>query len=171
MGEPITLTQEELDKKIKEEVSKAVTETTAKLTSEHNDQMAQLRKENKEKLENAVAKAKEEANLSAEELAKKKIEEEQKSMQEELNQLRYEKKVNDRTKKLADAQVPLIFAHDTRLLNAEDDKVDEVIGVIKKEYEETLPKNSGSTTSTNVGGGGKTQTDKFADMRNAGFSK
>ena len=148
MSEPLTLTEEELQKKIDEAVKKATEETTAKLVKEHNESMAQQRIKAKDDQEKAVAKAVAEANLTAEEKAKKEIEEQRKAEQEELAQLRLEKKVNDRAKKLVEAELPDFFKNDTRLLNAEDEQVDEVIKTIKEEYSKVLPK--GATISTNV---------------------
>ena len=148
MSEPLTLTEEELQKKIDEAVKKATEETSAKLEKAHNESMAQQRIKAKEEQEKAVAKAVAEANLSAEEKAKKEIEEQRKAEQEELAQLRLEKKVNDRAKKLAEAELPDFFKNDTRLINAEDEQVDEVIKTIKEEYSKVLPK--GATISTNV---------------------
>ena len=144
----ITLTEEELQKKIDEAVKKATEETTTKLVKEHNEQMAQQRIKAKDEQDKAVKKAVEEANLSAEEKAKKEIEEQRKAEQEELATLRLEKKINDRAKKLAENDLPDFFKNDSRLLNAEDDKVDEVIKTIKEEYTKVLP--SGATVSTNV---------------------
>lgn len=148
MSEPLTLTEEELQKKIDEAVKKATEETTAKLVKEHNESMAQQRIKAKDEQEKAVKKAVEEANLTAEEKAKKELEEQLKADKEELELLRLEKKVNDRAKKLAEAELPDFFKNDTRLLNAEEDKVDDVIKTIKEEYSKVLPK--GATVSTNV---------------------
>lgn len=148
MSEPLQMTEEELQKKIDEAVKKATDEVTTKLVKEHNENMAQQRIKAKEEQEKAVKKAVDEANLSAEDKAKRELEEQRKADQEELAQLRLEKKVNDRAKKLAEAELPDFFKNDTRLLNAEDDKVDEVIKTIKEEYTKVLPK--GATVSTNV---------------------
>jgi DNA mismatch repair ATPase MutL len=104
------------------------------------------------------------------EQAKKEIEEQRKADQEELAQLRLEKKVNDRSKKLVEKGLPEFFKNDSRLLAAEDDKVDEVIDTIEKEYKSVLPK--GATVSTNVGGGTPNQQeDKFAQYRKEGVQK
>ena len=148
MGEPITLTEEELQAKIDEAVKKSVAETTEKLEKSHNEAMAQQRIKAKEEKESAIKKAVEEANLSAEEKAKKEMEEQRKAEQEELAQLRLEKKVNDRAKKLAEAELPDFFKNDSRLLNADDEQVDEVIKTIKEEYKKVLP--NGAVVSTNV---------------------
>jgi len=164
MSEPLTLTEEELQKKIDEAVKKATEETSAKLEKAHNESMAQQRIKAKEEQEKAVAKAVAEANLSAEEKAKKEIEEQRKAEQEELAQLRLEKKVNDRAKKLAEAELPDFFKNDSRLLNAEDEQVDEVIKTIKEEYSKVLPK--GATISTNVVTGTQTgQTQKSKEQQ------
>jgi hypothetical protein len=124
-NQELTLTEEELKKKIDEAVKKATDELSTKLAKEHNEQMAQQRIKAKDDQDKAVAKAVAEANLSAEEKAKKEIEEQRKLEQEELAQLRLEKKINDRAKKLAENELPDFFKNDTRLLNAEEDKVDE----------------------------------------------
>lgn len=148
MPEPITLTEEELQNKITEAVNKAVAETTTKLEKSHNEAMAQQRIKAKDDLDKAVKKAVDEANLTAEQKAQKELEEQRKADQEELATLRLEKKINDRARKLADNNLPDFFKNDSRLLNAEDDKVDEVIKTIKEEYTKVLP--SGATVSTNV---------------------
>lgn len=148
MSEPLQMTEEELQKKIDEAVKKATDEVTAKLVKEHNENMAQQRIKAKEEQEKAVKKAVDEANLSAEDKAKRELEEQRKADQEELAQLRLEKKVNDRAKKLAEAELPDFFKNDSRLLNAEDEQVDEVIKTIKEEFNKALPK--GATVSTNV---------------------
>ena len=147
-NQELTLTEEELQAKIDEAVKKATEETTATLEKKHNESMAQQRIKARDDLEKAVAKAVAEANLTAEEKAKKEVEEQRKLEQEELAQLRLEKKVNDRAKKLAENELPDFFKNDVRLLNAEDEKVDEVIKTIKEEYIKVLPK--GATTSTNI---------------------
>lgn len=99
------------------------------------------------------------------------MEEEQKAKDEELIALRLEKKERDRADKLAKAGVPLLFKNDRRLLDAEDDKVDEVIETIKKEYQALLP-NNGAHVSTNVGGtGGDPQVAEMDRMRNLGLKK
>lgn len=170
MPDPITMTEEELQKKIDEAVKKATDEVSAKLVKEHNEQMAQQRIKAKEEQDKAVKKAVDEVNLSAEEKAKKEIEEQRKAEQAELEQLRFEKKVNDRSKKLAEQGLPEFFKNDTRLLNAEEEKVDEVIKTIKDEYTKVLPK--GATVSTNVNGGATPpQGDKFASFRKEGIAK
>lgn len=170
MTDPITMTEEELQKKIDEAVKKATDEVSAKLVKEHNEQMAQQRIKAKEEQDKAVKKAVDEANLSAEEKAKKEIEEQRKAEQEELARLRLEKKVNDRAKKLTEQGLPEFFKNDARLLNAEEEKVDEVIKTIKDEFTKVLPK--GATVSTNVNGGATPpQGDKFAALRKEGIAK
>lgn len=150
MTEEITLTEEQLQEKIDEQVKKAVAETTEQLKKEHNEEMARQRMKAKEEQKKAVESAVADANLSAEEKAKRQLEEERKADKEELERLRYEKKVNDRAGKLKENGLPDFFKNDSRLLNAEEDKVDEVIETIKKEYNEVIPK--GATTDTNVHG-------------------
>lgn len=173
MSEPLTLTEEELQKKIDEAVKKATEETTATLVKKHNEEMAQQRIKAKDDQEKAIAKAVENANLTAEEKAKKEIEEQRKAEQQELAQLRLEKKINDRAKKLSENDLPDFFKNDTRLLEAEDDKVDEVIKTIKEEYSKVLPK--GATVSTNVvntGNSGKTKEQQELDrVRKLGLGK
>lgn len=144
----ITLTEEELQKRIDEAVNQAVSRATTDLEKKHNEAMAQFRIKAKDEQAKAVEKAVEEANLSAEQKAQKELEEQRKADQEELAQLRLEKKVNDRANKLAENGLPDFFKNDSRLLNAEDDKVEEVIKTIKEEYSKVLPK--GATVSTNV---------------------
>ena len=165
-----TLTDEELKAKIEEEVSKRLADKEAELKKKHDSEMAQLRIQAKEEKEKAIKKAQEEANLSAEEKAAKKIEEERKAEREELEQLRLEKKVNDRANKLKEKGLPDFFKNDSRLLSAEDGEVDNVIKTIEEEYKKVLPK--GATTDTNVRGGGNTQTnDPFAGFRKEGLKK
>ena len=170
MPEKIELTDEELQAKIDEAVKKAVTETTDTLTKKHNEEMANQRITAKKDKEDAIKKAKEEAQLSDEEIAAKKIEEERKAEKEELEQLRLEKKINDRAKKLQENGLPDFFKNDSRLLNAEEEKVDEVIATIKKEWESNLPK--GAQVNTNVRGGnqgGKTEEElELERVRNLG---
>jgi len=174
MTDQITLTDEELKAKIDEAVKKATDEVSAKLVKEHNEQMAQQRIKAKEEQEKAVKKAVDEANLSAEEKAKKEVEEQRKLEQEELAQLRLEKKINDRAKKLAESELPDFFKNDSRLINAKDEDVDEVIKTIKEEYTKVLPK--GATTSTNINAttpsGGKSKEEQELErLRNLGRGK
>jgi len=156
MTDPITLTEEELQAKIDEAVKKSTEEVTTKLKKEHDSEMAQQRKKYAEEKDKAVQKAVEEANLTTEQKVQKEIEEQRKAEQEELAQLRLEKKVNDRAKKLQENELPDFFKNDSRLLNAEEDKVDEVIKTIKEEYTKVLPK--GATVSTNIIGGTPSET-------------
>lgn len=161
----------DIKKQIDEAVSKAVEENTTKLTKEHNDTIARIRKNAKEEQENAIQKAKDDAKLSSDELAKKQVEEQIKAKDTELAELRQYKKIGEISKKLKDADVPELFVHDSRLLNAEEGKVDEVIKTIKEEYSKLMP--SGATVSTNVStSGAKQQTntkaqkfEEFAKMR------
>ena len=169
--EDITLTAEELQSKINEAVEKAVAEKTEALEKKHNEEMAQSRMKAKTEKEKAVKDAVDNANLSAEERAAKKIEEERRAEQEELAQLRLEKKVNDRANKLKEKGLPDFFKNDSRLLNAEDDKVDEVIATIDKEYKGSLPQ--GASVSTNVSGSNsnKSQETELDRMRKLGLGK
>lgn len=176
MPEPITLTEEELQKKIDDAVNKAKADQEAELKKKHDSEMAQLRIKEKEEREKAIKKAQEDANLSAEEKAKKELEEKQKQAdeerkaeKEELEKLRLEKKINDRAKKLTDQGLPEFLKNDVRLLNADEEKVDEVVATIKKEYESVLPE--GATITTNVRGGKTPPPDKFAGFRKEGVTK
>ena len=164
----IELTEEELQAKIDEAVNKAKADTETELKKKHDSEMAQLRIKEKEEREKAIKKAQEDANMSAEEKAKKEYEEQRKAEQAELEQLRLEKKINDRSNKLKEKGLPEFFKNDSRLLNAEDDKVDEVIETIKGEYEKVLP--NGATIDTNVKGGNGNQQkeDEFKDFRSVG---
>lgn len=150
MPENVTLTEEELQAKIDEAVKKAVGEKTTELEKKHNEAMAQQRIKANDEKKKAVDEAVANATLSAEQKAQKELEEKRKADAEELAQLRLEKKVNDRANKLKEKGLPEFFKNDSRLLNAEDDNVDEVINTIKSEYESVLPK--GATVDTNVHG-------------------
>ena len=158
----ITLTEEELQKKIDEAVNKAKADQEAELKKKHDSEMAQARIQAKEDKEKAVKKAQEDASLSAEEKAKKEVEEQRKAEREELEQLRLEKKINDRANKLKDKGLPDFFKNDSRLLNAEDDKVDDVITTIEKEYKGSLPK--GATIDTNVRGANSGKSQEQAEL-------
>lgn len=174
----IKMTQEELDKKIEEAVNKAKAEQEAELKRKHDGEMAQLRMSEKEKLDKAVKKAQDEANLTAEERAKKALEEKQKQDEEErkakdqeLEELRSKVKMRERADKLKEAGVPDIFKNDTRLLNAKDEEVDEVIKTIQKEFSQIAPKSA--IIDTNVhGGNGQQKTAEELQLeqaRNAGL--
>lgn len=173
-NEPLTLTEEELQAKIDEAVKKATDELTATLTKKHNEDMAQLRIKASDDKKKAVDEAVANANLSAEEKAKKELEKQREADLAELNSLRLEKKINDRAQKLKDNDLPDFFKNDARLLNAEDDKVDEVIKTIKEEYSKVLPK--GATISTNITGstptGSKSKDDlELERVRKLGLGK
>lgn len=169
----VELTEEqkaEIEKAKQEAVAKAVAEKEAELTKKHNEEMANLRIKTKAEKDEAVKKAEENAKLSAEEKAKKELEEQQKAEHEELETLRLEKKLNDRKAKLVSAGVPEMFANDSRLINAEEDKVEETINTIKTEWEKIAPK--GATTTTNVNGKGSSgETDKFKEFRGLGVGR
>lgn len=167
----ITMTQEELDKKIEEAVNKAKAEQEAELKKTHDSEKAQMRIKAKEELDKAVKKATEEANLSAEEKAKKDLEEkerqkeeEHKAEHEELEKLRLEKKINDRANKLEEAGLPKIFKNDTRLISAKDDEVDDVIKTLKAEFEEIAPKVAVTDTNVRSGAGNKQLTPEQAEL-------
>ena len=149
----VELTEEqkaEIEKAKQEAVAKAVAEKEAELTKKHNEEMANLRIKTKAEKDVAVKKAEENAKLSAEEKAKKKL--------------------NDRKAKLVSAGVPEMFANDSRLINAEEDKVEETINTIKTEWEKIAPK--GATTTTNVNGKGSSgETDKFKEFRGLGVGR
>ena len=168
----ITLTEEELQKRITDEVNKAKADLETELKKKHDSQMAQMRIKAKEDTDKAVKKAQEDATLSAEEKAKKEMEEQRKAEQQELEQLRLEKKVNDRANKLKEKGLPDFLKNDSRLLNAEEDKVDEVINTIEKEYKGSMPK--GATINTNVNGTNTGKSQEQAELervRKLGLTK
>ena len=129
--ETITLTQAELQAQIDEAVKTA----TDSLVSKHNGEMAKMRKENTD-LRNA--------SKTQEQLK----EEQDQAIQNELNELRAFKKGKVIEEKLAKVGLPNHFKYDTRLLNANDDDFDKVLGKVQKEYEATLQK--GNTHSSVV---------------------
>lgn len=135
--ETITLTQSELDAKIKEAVDTA----TESLISKHNGEMAKMRKENTD-LRNA--------SKTQEQLK----EEQDQAVQNELNELRAFKKGKVIEEKLAKENMPSYFKNDARLLNASDDDFDKTLAKVKKEYEATLQKGNthSSVVQTNTGG-------------------
>ena len=96
-------------------------------------------------------------------------EEERKVEHEELEKLRQEKKIRDRADKLEKAGVPKIFASNIDLINAEDDKVDEVIKNLKSQYQALMP--NGAVVSTNLKTGDDPTPDKFSQFRNEGLRK
>ena len=172
MADKIEMTEEELQQKIQDEVAKAKAEQEAEMKKKHDSEMAQLRIKAKQDTENAVKKAQEDATLTAEEKAKKMQDEENKAMKEELEQLRHEKKVNDRAAKLKEKNLPDFFKNDSRLLNAEEDKVDEVITTIEKEYKASLPQ--GAVVNKNVSGSNTGKSAEQAELervRNLGLKK
>ena len=142
MEDTITLTQAELDAKIEEAVKK----NTETLEAKHNTDMYNLRQENK-KLKDA--------GKSQEDLMKEKDE----AIAKELAELRGFRKQSIISERLAKEGLPSYFKNDSRLLSAEDGDMDKQIKIIKKEYEETLPK--GNTHSTVVkASSGQTPTQK-----------
>ena len=167
------LTEEEkakLEQEKQEAIAKAVAEREAELAKKHNEEMANLRIRAKNEKDEAVRKAEENAKLTAEEKAKKEIEEQQKREHEELEQLRLENKIRQRTEMLEKAGVPSVFKNDSRLINAADEDVENVIKTIADEWGKVSPK--GATTSTNVGGGNpKGANDPFAEFRKEGLTK
>lgn len=169
----VELTEEQkaqLEKEKQEAIEKAVAEAKAEMKKKHDEEMANQRIRSKQEKEEAVKKAEENAKLSAEEKAKKELEEQQKAEHEELLALRLKEKLNERKEKLVKAGVPEMFANDNRLINAEDDKVDEAIATIKADWEKISPK--GATTTTNVNGKGNSGgDDKFKDFRGLGISR
>lgn len=170
----VDLTEEqkaEVEKAKQEAIAKAVADKEAELKKKHDEEMANLRIKSKQEKEEAVKKAEQDAKLTAEEKAKKELEEQQKAEHDELIALRQEKKLNERAKKLVEAGVPEMFKNDSRLINAEDDKVEEVIKTINEEWKKLAP--NGANTNTNVMGGGSNtdNKDKFAQFRSAGFKK
>lgn len=162
---------EKIKAEAKEEGKKeGALEKEAELKKKHDAEMYQLRVNAKAEKEDAVAKAREDAKVLEEERQRKAYEEKYQKDYEELTQLRTEKKINSRKEKLVSAGVPVNFANDIRLINAEDDNVDEVINTIKTEWEQISPK--GATTSTNVNGKqGGGDTDEFAQFRGLGVRR
>lgn len=161
----------EIEKLKQEAVKKAVAEKEAELKQKHNEDMAALRVSAKKEKDDAVKKAEENAKLTEEERQRKAFEEKSKAEHEELEQLRFEKKLNARREKLVSAGIPEMFKNDTRLINAEDDKVDEVISAIKTEWETISPKGSNTNTNVKSNSGDETNTDKFKEFRNAGIKR
>ena len=144
-----------------------VREATEQLEGKHNSAMAQMR----QKYDADLKKAKEQANLTAEELAQQKVKEQQEADQQELADLRAYRKQNELSKKLAQAGLPEHFKYDTRLLNAEDGKLDKTIADVKKEYEATLPKGATHSTVIPTGsaqGQGNQNGDKTQIFENVG---
>ena len=152
----ITLTQEELQTKIDEAISVA----TQDLVKKHNTEMYNARKEIKE-LKNA--------NLSQEEIEQKVREEQDESLRNELAELRSFKKQSVLADKLAKEGLPAYFKNDYRLLNAEDGDLDKAIKVVKKEYEDSLPKGSQHSTIVNTNVKQPQTSDK--DKANAEFGQ
>ena len=141
-------------------------EVTENLTAKHNGEMASIRK----KHEAELTKAKEQANMSAQELAEQKVREQQEHDAQELAELRQFKKNSVLTEKLKREGLPEFFKNDTRLLNAEEDKVDEVINTIMEEFKKVLPE--GARINTNINGGDTPPNgDKFASFRKEGIAK
>ena len=161
----------QIEKEKQEAIEKALADKEAELKKKHDGEMANLRAKSKEEKDKAVKDAIENAKLTEEERVKKELEEQHKADQEELAQLRLEKKLNERGKKLVEAGVPDLLKNDSRLINAEDDKVDEVIKTIKDEWEKVSQK--GGIVDTNVRGGNPNDNkqDKFAQFRGAGLKK
>lgn len=133
----ITLTQAEFDAKVEEAVANA----TRELETKHNKDMYALRKENKE-LKNA--------NLSQEEIEKRVREEQDEAIKTELAELRSFKKQSILADKLAKEGLPAYFKNDYRLLNAEEGDLDKAVKLVKKEYEDSLPKGSQHSTIVNT---------------------
>ena len=152
----ITLTQEELQTKIDEAISVA----TQDLVKKHNTEMYNARKEIKE-LKNA--------NLSQEEIEQKVREEQDESLRNELAELRSFKKQSVLADKLAKEGLPAYFKNDYRLLNAEEGDLDKAIKVVKKEYEDSLPKGSQHSTIVNTNVKQPQTSDK--DKANAEFGQ
>lgn len=159
--------QAEIKKQVDEAVSKAIKETTEKLEKEHNEKFSAYRVKRDDEQKKAVETAREEAKLSQDELAKKQVEEQIKAKDTELNELRAYKKTGELTKKLSEAGLPTLFVNDSRLQNATDEEVDNVIKTIKDEFAKVMPE--GATLSTNVdtsNGDTTKKVDKFKDFRN-----
>lgn len=103
--EEITLTEEELQKRIDDAVSKK----TEEIKAENDEKFASYRKKRDEQEQKAVAKAVEDAKLSTEDLEKKKHEEENKQKEEELAELRAFKKSATLEAKLTEKGLPSFF--------------------------------------------------------------
>ena len=149
-------------------IAAKVQEKADELTAKHNGEMATQRK----KYDDDLKKAKEQAGKTAEELAQEKIKEQQERDAQELAELRQFKKNTVLGEKLKKEGLPDYFKNDTRLLNAEDEKVDDVIKTIEKEYKGSLPQ--GATINTNVVGTntGKSQQDaELERVRKLGLKK
>ena len=152
----ITLTQAEFEAKVEEAVANA----TKDLEKKHNQEMYNARKEIKD-LKNA--------NLSQEEIEKRVREEQDEALKSELAELRSYKKQSVLAEKLAKEGLPTYFKNDSRLINADDGDLDKVIKVVKKEYEDSLPKGNPHSTIINTSGRQPVVSDK--DQVNAEFSK
>ena len=160
----------QIEQEKRDAIAKALADQKDELSKKHNEEMANLRMRAKTEKDEAIRKAEENAKLTAEEKAKKEIEEQQKREHEELEQLRLEKKINERTEMLTKAGVPSMFKNDTRLINATDEEVEGVIKTIADEWGKVSPK--GATTNTNVGGGNpQNKNDPFAEFRKEGLAK
>lgn len=167
--EEITLTEEELQKRIDDAVSKK----TEEIKAENDEKFASYRKKRDEQEQKAVAKAVEDAKLSTEDLEKKKHEEENKQKEEELAELRAFKKSAILEAKLTEKGLPSFFKNDSRLLNSKDEEIDDVITTIESEYRAVVPKTQGATINTNLGGG-KEKTPEETQLeynRNLGLGK
>lgn len=135
MEDTITLTQAELDAKVEEAVKTA----TDDLVKKHNKEMYDSRQEIK-KLKDAT---------KDQETLKKEQDEE---ILKELNDLRAYKKTNVIGERLAKEGLPTYLKNDSRLINAEEGELDKVIKVVKKDYEDSIPKGTQHSTVIKTGG-------------------
>ena len=90
----------QIEQEKRDAIAKALADQKDELSKKHNEEMANLRMRAKTEKDEAIKRAEENAKLTAEEKAKKEIEEQQKREHEELEQLRLEKKINERTEML-----------------------------------------------------------------------
>lgn len=134
-SETITLTQAELDAKVEEAVKSA----TDELVKKHNKEMYDSRQELK-KLKDAS---------KDQETLKREHDEE---IERELNDLRAFKRTSIIGDKLAKEGLPTYLKNDSRLINAEDGELDKVIKIVKKDYEDSIPKGNAHSNVIPTGG-------------------
>ena len=145
-SETITLTQAELDAKVEEAVKSA----TDELVKKHNKEMYDSRQELK-KLKDAS---------KDQETLKREHDEE---IERELNDLRAFKRTSIIGDKLAKEGLPTYLKNDSRLINAEDGELDKVIKIVKKDYEDSIPR--GNAHSNVIPTGGTAPVDNKEDAK------
>ena len=129
-------------------IDDAVKKATDTLKSEYDGKFATQRKKHDEE----IAKIKADAGKSVEELAQERIREQQEKDANELAELRAYKKQNILGEKLQKEGLPSFLKNDSRLISAEDGDIDKTIKVIKKEWEDTLPKGNQHSSVIKTGG-------------------